>query len=268
MARTPLTRISYETLVELGVAVEFIEDDSHNIDTLTRQYLHYSPDDFNLSNDDIAGPEDIALYIYTSSASSIHNLKCVPLSHGSLVRNGNAQLSWFAHNIQDVALKHLRVLGWSPLSHAMSMCSDFGTHVLLTGGCYIFGLLPSTYRSGENLSVLGVAGQHQQNVASELLSSIINYSPDVFGGVPWILDGVITALTDSAGDPAYLKKAVEALRRMQYIIMAGSATSETSIQWAKEHDLILIISIGMTETRGKDLILGSEEAFTKLTCSL
>lgn len=253
----------------MGVPVELIDGESHNIDSLTQQYLHYTPDDFNVSSGHIAGPEDVALYIYTSSASSIHNLKCVPLAHGSLARNGRAQLSWFAHSIQGVSLKHLRVLGWSPLSHAMSMCSDFGTHVLLTGGCYIFGLLPSTYASHECPDARGVAGHQQQNVAAQLLSSIINYSPDIFGGVPWILDGIIDALRDTAGDPTYQKKAAEALSKMQYIIMAGSATSEASIQWAREHDLVLINSIGMTETQGKDLRsrLVCEEALAMLTCS-
>lgn len=234
------------------IPVEFIEGESHNIDTLTRRYLHYSADDFDITHNEVAGPEDVALYIYTSSASSIHNLKCVPLSHGSLARNGRTQLSWFAHNIPGVSLKHLRVLGWSPLSHAMSMCSDFGTHVLLTGGCYIFGLLPSTYKSEECPDVFGLVANNPHSVPAQLLASIINYSPDVFGGVPWILEGVIHTLRGLAADPASLKNAGEALRRMQYIIMAGSATSEESIRWAREQDLVLINSIGMTETRGKD----------------
>ncbi|EIN06933.1 polyketide synthetase [Punctularia strigosozonata HHB-11173 SS5] len=64
-------------------------------------------------------PENIGLYVFTSSASSVSNLKAVPLSHRSIYAGCISQLSWLRRNYPDNDFARLRVLGWSPWTHIM-----------------------------------------------------------------------------------------------------------------------------------------------------
>lgn len=234
---------------DLGLALHAFDPEETTITALSRRFLHQSSD-LPAETYSLPRPEDTCLYIYTSSASSVFNLKCVPLTHHSLVTNCRFQLIWFRRNLPEQNLGYLRVLGWSPFSHIMSFCFDLGTGVLLTSGCYVFALTPSVYFV---TSVLDSASVHHYDVPQLLLRKILDESPDVFAGVPWVLEGLMKAWTAEV-NASRRERISAALRRFKYFISAGAKTSQESIQWADIHGLPLIISIGMTELGGVKIV--------------
>ncbi|RDB30961.1 hypothetical protein Hypma_000136 [Hypsizygus marmoreus] len=203
----------------LDIPIELIEPETYTITALAQRFLHLShivPTDFCI----LPQPDDVCLYIHTSSASSVSNLKCVPVTHHSLVMNGRSQLAWFQRNLPGVSLEYLRVLGWSLFSHIMSICFDLGTSVLMTGGCYIFALMPSMYSIATRSEVEG-----QFDVPTLLLDAILKHQPDAFAAVPWVLDGLMHAWNAEI-DLLRRSRIDTALQNLKYFISAGAATNE------------------------------------------
>jgi acyl-CoA synthetase (AMP-forming)/AMP-acid ligase II len=231
--------LSANTL-DLNIPAEVLQPGETTITDLAQEYLHFDvelPSDFSHP----PNPEDISFYIHTSSASSVSNLKCVPVSHYSLITNGRSQLEWFRKTYPDVDFRNIRTLGWSPFSHIMSFCFDFGTSVLLTAGTYIFAVVPTIYGA--------LAPEMQEDLSSVITNAIITEKPDAFAGVPWIVGSFMSAWNNEQ-DVDKKTEVISALKNFKYIISAGAATSDDIIEWASEHELNLLVSIGMTELGG------------------
>ncbi|RDB30947.1 6-deoxyerythronolide-B synthase EryA1, modules 1 and 2 [Hypsizygus marmoreus] len=227
----------------LLVPIEVLEPDACTITALSQQFLDFSPHvppKFYLPPQ----PDDVCLYIHTSSASSVSNLKCVPISHHSLVTNGRSQQLSLQKSLPNMSFEHLRVLGWSPFSHIMSMGIDLYVGMLLTRGCYIFALVPSTYPVVSRPDTI-----RQFDVPTLIFEAILEHEPHVLVGVPWILDGLRNAW-NAETDVEQRARISAALRNFRYFITAGAATNEESLQWAKEHGLPVLNTMGMTELGG------------------
>ena len=216
-----------------------------SITTLTQRFLNQSPE---LSPETFPLPSasDIALYTHTSSASSISNLKCVPLPHGSVVCGSQSRLAWWKKAWPEKNFKNLRVLGWSPWSHILGICDDLGAATLATAGCYCFGVIPSTYPSPE----LTDEPEGESDVRSRLFDAAIRIKPDMFSCVPWILEGF--------KDKWSREKVAEKKEIMQQVLekiktfgCSGAALSKELVLWARDMKISLTVDFGMTELGGE-----------------
>ena len=223
--------------------------------TLSQRFLNQSP---YLSPEafPLPSPSDVALFIHTSSASSISNLKCVPLTHQSVISGAESRMAWFKKAWPDKDFKNLRILGWSPWSHILGICHDLGSTMFATAGCYFFGVIPSTYTPPE------FTDEHEgeSDVLSRLFDAAIRIKPDVFVGVPWVLEGFKNKWSQ---EKVANKKEImqEVLEKMKVVGCAGAALSKELALWAKEMNVSLTVDIGMTE-------LGSEYALDLKPCLL
>lgn len=216
--------------------------------TLTQRFLNQSP---NLPAKAFPLPSasDIALYIHTSSASSISNLKCVSLAHGNIFSGSKSRLAWWQKAWPDKAFVNLRVLGWASWFHILGISHDLGG-VFATAGCYFFGVIPSTYSLRQEL-----ADEHEgeSDLVSRLFDAVIRIKPDVFTSVPWVLEGFKDKL--SREEDAEKKEVMQnALEKIKAFSCGGAALSKEIVLWAKDMNISLSVDIGMTE-------LGSECAF-------
>jgi long-subunit acyl-CoA synthetase (AMP-forming) len=217
---------------------------STSMTTLSQRFLDQSPD---LSPEafPLPSPSDIALYLHTSSASSISNLKCVPLAHESIISGVKSRVAWWKTAWPDQDFKNLRVLGWSPWSHILGICHDLGGAMFATAGCYCFGVIPSTYTSPDE-------HEGESDVLSRLFDAAIRLKPDVFVGVPWVLEGFKDKWSHEK--VADKKEAMrEVLEKMKVFGCGGAALSKELVLWAKGMNISVTVDIGMTE-------LGSEYA--------
>ncbi|KAJ7644124.1 hypothetical protein FB45DRAFT_824078 [Roridomyces roridus] len=181
---------------------------------------------------------DISFYLFTSSASDVSNIKCVPLSHGTVMVQGASLVTWHINHHPQVSFEHTRVLGWAVLSHMISILHDIA-HTYLTGGCYIFALVPSGYH-----------GKTQSgDVPNSILRAIEAYSPDLFAGVPWIFENIIKVI-DSEPDMVRREHLCSLLASLKAMMLGGAPTSLECIRWALDRRVPLGLSIGMTELGG------------------
>lgn len=187
-------------------------------------------------------PTSISIYLFTSSASDVSNIKCVPLTHQTILAQSRWLLAWNQRTYPDVAFQHLRVLGWGLFSHMLTAL-DIWTHVFLTGGCYIFGLTPSGY------FLDGAPDQGHRDVIILLFRAMEKYHPESFAVVPWIFEGIREAVT-SEPDLERREELLRILRGFKLIILGGAPTSKECIRWAQEHQIPVVLSIGMTELGG------------------
>ena len=218
---------------------------STSMTALSQRFLNQSPD---LSPEafPLPSPSDVALYLHTSSASSISNLKCVPLAHESIISGTKSRVAWWKMAWPDQDFKNLRVLGWSPWSHILGICHDIGGAMFATAGCYCFGVIPSTYTSPDG-------HEGESDVLSRLFDAAIRIKPDVFVGVPWVLEGFRDKWSQEK--VADKKEAMqEVLEKMKVFGCGGAALSKELVLWAKEMNISVTVDIGMTE-------LGGEYAF-------
>ena len=211
--------------------------------TLSQNYLNQSP---GLSPEafPLPSPSDIALYIHTSSAS-VSNLKCVPLAHESIISGIKSRVAWWEKAWPNKDFKNLRVLGWSPWSHILGICHDLGAAMFATAGCYCFGVIPSTYTSPE------LTHQHEgeSDVISRLFDAAIRIKPDVFEGVPWVLEGFKDKWSQKkVADKGVMQKVLE---KMKVFGCGGAALSKELALWAKDMNISVIVDIGMTEWGGE-----------------
>ena len=198
-------------------------------------------------------PEDDAILIYTSSASSVTNLKCVPINHGTLLYNAALELAaWrvrrgIAKTLEEPSpLEKFRTLGWGPFSHIMAIANDFTCHTILPAGCYIFGIPPTTYPISSKGAEAGVerpvAGQ-AYDVGALLLKSAKRANANLISGVPWLYKRMMEVC---AREPEYL----DMLKQCKQVL-AGGALVEPDVQkWADKNGLLMDVSIGMTEIGG------------------
>lgn len=186
--------------------------------------------------------QELGMYIHTSSASSVANIKCVPLTHGNIFSGALARFNWWKKTWPKQDFERLRVLGWSPWSHIIGISHDIGAALLLTGGSYVFGVTPSCYHVTNN----HVPEGGSSDIISRLLHTARTKSTTAFAGVPWILDGIIT-LT-AGGEEEMVETA---MRQFKIFGLGGAATSLQARRWSEEHQVPLIVDIGMTELGGK-----------------
>ena len=212
---------------------------------LSQRFLNQSPD---LSPEafPLPSPSDVALYLHTSSASSISNIKCVSLAHQSLISGTKSRVAWWKKTWPDEDFNKLRVLGWSPWSHILGICHDLGGAMFATAGCYCFGVIPSTYTSPE----LTDEYEGQFDVISRLFDSAIRIKPDVFVGVPWVLEGFKDKWSQ---EKVTDKKEVmqRTLEKIKVFGCGGAALSKELALWAKDMNISVTVDIGMTEMGGK-----------------
>ena len=214
--------------------------------TLSQRFLNQSPD---LSPEafPLPSPSDIALFMHTSSASSISNLKCVPLAHQSVISGAQSRVAWWKKAWPDNDFKNLRVLGWSPWSHILGICHDLGGAMFATAGCYCFGVIPSTYTSPESTDE---HHEGESDVLSRLFDAAIRIQPDIFVGVPWVLEGFKDRWSQEKD--ADKKVAMrEVLERMKAFGCGGAALSKELALWAKDMNISVTVDIGMTEFGGE-----------------
>ncbi|KAF8190662.1 hypothetical protein K438DRAFT_1763113 [Mycena galopus ATCC 62051] len=187
-------------------------------------------------------PTSIFLYIFTSSASNVSNLKCVPLSHETVLSQASSIIQWNRRAFPDSVFEHIRVLGFNPFSHIWGFLDIF-MNVFLTGGCYIFALTPSSY------FLRGALDHGSRDVISSLLLAMERYSPDSWAAIPFMFDGVMGRIK-SEPHPGRREELIRVMQRFQILEIGGAAPSEECINFVQEHNLPLAIGLGMTEVGG------------------
>ena len=191
-------------------------------------------------------PEDIALYLHTSSASTVSDVKCVPISHKILINGSQSRLSWFKKAWPQQDFNHLRILGWSPWSHIIGLSHDIGAATLLTAGCYVFGIIPSGYPTGAD------AGKNVTqcfDIPNQLLDTAISKKTTAFAGVPWVLEGFMKAWKNES-ETTRRVRIMEAIKLFKVFGSGGASASAECIEWAKQVGLPVVIDLGMTEVGG------------------
>jgi len=229
-----------------GMNVPFMTFDvrTTSMTSLTQRFLNGSTAEIAFL---VPSPSDIAVFLHTSSASSINNIKCVPLAHGSVFSGCKGRLAWWQKTWPDKDFMNLRVLGWSPWSHILGISHDIGGATFATAGCYFFGIIPSTYTSQQELT-----DEHEGelDVLSRLLDAVIRIKPDVFSAVPWVLEGFKDIWSqEKVADKK--EDMQDVLKEMKVLGCGGAALSKETVIWAKDMNISVILDIGMTELGGE-----------------
>ncbi|KAF7965781.1 hypothetical protein HWV62_41795 [Athelia sp. TMB] len=238
---------------EVVQSMQIFQPETSTIPALLARYesLKVPPDFRPQRSISLPSPNAIALLIFTSSASSTSTLKPVPLSHASIYCNCRSQLAWlsspssYAHRWPNKTPARLRVLGWAPFSHIMALSHDIGTYMILTGGCYIFAVPPSTYPQRVTAPSVNVPNSATSLAVSEALrDALVAKKPDVLGGVPWIFEELMQLHTQRSSPDEEL---IKALARLRVCITGGAEPSPSLVKWAVEMKIPLVLDIGMTE---------------------
>ncbi|KAJ7176732.1 hypothetical protein C8R46DRAFT_1077165 [Mycena filopes] len=223
-----------KTASESGFPLRSFTPEETTLTALCQRFLDAT--DLPLDRYPPPDPTSNCLYLFTSSASDVSNIKCVPLTHRTIIAQSRSMLQFHQNAYPSVSFRHLRVLGWGPFSHMIAMV-DIATHVFLTGGCYVFGLTPSGYHARVG------------DATTSLLDAIVRYSPESLAAVPWVFENLKQAV-ESEVDLARRETFVGALRKFKLVWLGGAQTSAECIKWAKDHHVPLVLSIGMTEVGG------------------
>ncbi|KAK0471022.1 hypothetical protein IW261DRAFT_1612345 [Armillaria novae-zelandiae] len=190
-----------------------------------------------------SNPSDTCLLVFTSSASDASNLKCIPLTHATILARCRAQISWLNKSFPQHAFEHLRVLGWSPWSHIIGLSYDIGACTILTAGCYVFALVPSGYKVAHH-------GLMASRTLSELLlDAILEEKADVFTGVPWFFEVLRDGWAKEA-DGSRQARVTDALRSFKVLAAGGASMNADVLEWSHQLRLPLVLAIGMTEFGG------------------
>ena len=228
-------------MIAISLSYVAFEPRSTTITDLMQRYLDHVVE---LPMQEFPSPtlEDIALYLHTSSASSVDNVKCVPITHKSILAGSRSRLAWWKCTWPKQTFDRLRVLGWSPWSHIIGLSHDIGAALLLTRGTYIFGLIPSAYGEAGKVS-------RQLDVCSQLLETAIEKAPTAFAGVPWVLEGFMRTFQQE-GDVKRKQLIQDAIQRLKIFGSGGAATTTACLEFAERFGIPLVIDIGMTEIGG------------------
>lgn len=137
-------------------------------------------------------------------------------------------------------------MGWTSWSHIMGVSHDLGAAAFGTGGCYVFGVLPSGYPAEFVLSFEDV------KLVNALLDGVLRIRPDVLVGVPWLLEGIkdIYAkllLDNSEESLREANRIKETLERLKYLGLGGAITTKEALQWAVNLGIKIVQDLGMTE---------------------
>ncbi|KAF9473131.1 ketoacyl-synt-domain-containing protein [Pholiota conissans] len=248
----------------LSLACHAFEPKETTITALMQKYIDQSPE----LPGQFPSPSsaDIALYLHTSSASSVANVKCVPISHQSILVGANSRLSWWKRTWPEQEFANLRVLGWSPWSHIIGLSSDIGAAMLLTAGTYTFAIVPSSYK-GE-ASEPNNASRYL-DICGQLLETAIAKQPTAFAGVPWVLEGFMRTYKQETN--AARKQDIEdAIKKLKVFGSGGAATNGECLQWAEQMKIPLVLDIGMTELGGPlfHSTINGVEGWSKENCLL
>ena len=231
------------SLLDLSLPCLPFDPKDTTVTALSQRYLDQAPK-LLTSLFPVPTPEDIALYLHTSSASTVSNVKCVPISHKNVITGSQSRLSWFKKvwPLQD--FNNLRVLGWSPWSHIIGLSHDIGAATLLTAGCYVFGVVPSSYPTGDAKN-----SSRYLDVPTQLLDTAISTKTTAFAGVPWVLEGFMKALKDESC-MSRKTRIMGAIQSFKVFGAGGASTSAECIEWAKRVGLPVLLDLGMTEVGG------------------
>ncbi|KAF8151526.1 hypothetical protein B0H34DRAFT_132545 [Crassisporium funariophilum] len=241
----PATEHSIQNIVkDLSIPCLPFELNDTTVTALSQRYLDQSPE---LSGSRFPSPvaDDIAFYLHTSSASSIANVKCVPISHRNILAGSLARLTWWKKVWPEQDFTHLRVLGWSPWSHIIGLSHDLGAAMLLTAGCYVFGMVPSAYGGSQDTN----QSSGYLDVPGQLLETAIATKTTAFAGVPWVLEGFMKTWKQET-DPTRKERILNAIKAFKTFGSGGASTSPGCMEWAKQIGLPLVLDLGMTEVGG------------------
>ncbi|KAJ7768218.1 hypothetical protein B0H16DRAFT_1686400 [Mycena metata] len=235
-------KATQEIVLESGFSVFSFTPEETTMTALCQRFL--DPTGLPLDHYPAADPTKICIYLFTSSASDVSNIKCVPLTNQTLMAQSLSMLDWHRNTYSEVSFQYLRVLGWGPFSHMLAVV-DITAHVLRTGGCYIFGLTPSGYCR----PTINATGVSSRDAIVMLLEAIMKYTPESLAAVPWVFEKLKEAVT-SEPDFTRRKAFVAALQKFKLLWLGGAQTSTECIKWARAHHIPLVLSIGMTEVGG------------------
>ena len=174
-------------------------------------------------------------------------------------------LSWYKKVWPQQDFNNLRVLGWSPWSHIIGLSHDIGAATLLSAGCYVFGLVPSSYPY-PTLDAAKNASRYL-DVPTQLLDTAISTKTTAFAGVPWVLEGFMKALKNES-DEARKTRIMGAIALFKVFGAGGASTSVECIEWDKRVGLPVVLDLGMTEVGGTfDPIHRYQNSTDRLTLS-
>ncbi|KAJ7440329.1 hypothetical protein B0H11DRAFT_2353621 [Mycena galericulata] len=184
----PSTETATQKIIsDLGLFVVKLTPKDTTMTALCQRFMEVS--DLPLDQYPPPEPTSISVYLFTSSASDVTNIKCVPLTHQTVVAQAGSMLAWNRRTFPDALFEHVRILGWGPFSHMITFV-DIANNFYLTGGCYIFGLIPSGY------FIPGVKhADETRDVPALLLESMEIHRPDTFMAVPLIFEGMMRTVT-------------------------------------------------------------------------
>lgn len=132
----------------------------------------------------------------------------------------------------------------------MALSHDLGTYTILTGGCYIFAVLPHRYPNRVAASTAS-ASDTTSGTAVALREALIAKKPDVLGGVPWVFEELMRLQTSASGPDEELSGA---LARLRVCLTGGADPSESMVNWAMKMKIPLVLDIGMTELGGESFL--------------
>ena len=162
-----------------------------------------------------------------------------------MLSGSQARLRWWKQTWPQQDFTHLRVLGWSPWSHIIGLSHDLGAATFLTAGCYVFGMIPSTYP----VNPLDIQNARYLDVPGQLLDAAMLRETNAFAGVPWVLEGFRRALTNET-DVIRKERMAGAIKQFKIFGSGGAATSPECLEWARRVGLPVVLDLGMTELGG------------------
>ncbi|CAA7264464.1 unnamed protein product [Cyclocybe aegerita] len=242
----PSTEVNVQNIVkDIAYLCSPFDAMDSTVTGLMQRYLDQSPELAALEFP-APSPGDIALYLHTSSASSVVNVKCVPITHRSILSGATARLAWWKRTWPEQDFQHLKVLGWSPWSHIIGLSHDLGAATLLTRGTYIFAMIPSAYGTTP-----GDANRTSRylDVCGQLLETAMSKKPTAFAGVPWVMEGFMRTFKQET-DLGRKERIYDAIKTLKVFGSGGAATNAECLEWASQLDIPIVLDIGMTELGG------------------
>lgn len=195
----------------------------------------------------------MAMYIHTSSATSLANLKCVQWRHATVSQGTGSIAMWIRQTWPTANSDKPKTLGLSPWSHSMGTLIDIGGGTFHTGGCLIMASPPSGHPvslgyQDRTKSILGKDAS-EMDVLDRLLETALRSKPDILACVPWVLEGFRDRyqqlLARKMEDEALRVK--EMLQRFKCLGVGGAALSRELLLWACELNINIVDMMGMTE---------------------
>ena len=115
---------------------------------------------------------------------------------------------------------------------------------LLTAGCYVFGVVPSSYPTGDAVKNASRSSRYF-DIPTQLLDMAITTKTTAFAGVPWVLEGFVKALKNES-DEASKARFMGVILSFKVFGADGASTSAECIEWAKR----VLLDLGVTGVGG------------------